>query len=221
MIYFFSDSHFEKHCGAQLYRQLPDALRSRMVFTENEWDILEKGDWEKDCELLILNMIGTTCAQPHPGSGAEAAVKRYIERGGNVLMLHGSSAAFWQWPWWREIVGLRWVRPNDPDGVEASTHPVKPCLLRPCKVRHPLAAGMQSIQLPQDEIYINLEQVSPVTVLMDVCIEEGVFPQCFENLTPWGGRFCHFIPGHSPEVTTNPEIIKVISCLAEYLLKEV
>ena len=44
MIYFFSDSHFEKHCGAQLFRQFPESLKERTVFTENEWDILEKGD---------------------------------------------------------------------------------------------------------------------------------------------------------------------------------
>ena len=221
MIFFFADNHYGAAPGRNIYGSLPETLRSRICFREDDWTLLEAGEWADECELLVLDMIGDTCGIPHPGKGAEQAVRRYLEQGGSVLLLHGSSAAFWKWEWWRKIVGLRWVRPNDPDGVEASTHPVKPCLLRPCKVRHPLAAGMQSIQLPQDEIYINLEQVSPVTVLMDVCIEEGVFPQCFENLTPWGGRFCHFIPGHSPEVTTNPEIIKVISCLAEYLLKEV
>ena len=74
MIYFFSDSHFDKHCGANLFNRFPAELKARTVFTENQWDILESGSWEKDCELLILNMIGTTCGQPHPGSGAEAAV---------------------------------------------------------------------------------------------------------------------------------------------------
>ena len=37
-----------------------------------------------------------------------------------LLLLHGSSAAFWHWDWWRRIVGYRWVRGNDPDGIPAS-----------------------------------------------------------------------------------------------------
>ena len=108
MIYFFSDSHFDKHCGANLYEQFPAGLKARTVFTENQWDILENGEWDRDCELLILNMIATTCGQTHAGEAAEAAVKRYVERGGNILMLHGSSAAFWHWAWWREVCGFRW-----------------------------------------------------------------------------------------------------------------
>ena len=220
MIYFFSDSHFEKHCGAQLFRQFPENLKNRTVFTENQWDILEKGDWEKDCELLILNMIGTTCAQPHPGSGAEAAVKRYVERGGNILMLHGSSAAFWQWDWWRRIVGLRWVRPNDPDNVVPSVHPVKPYSLRITKNSHPLSLKLVPFALEADEIYTEMEQVSPVFVLMDTFIEEGVYPQCAETITPWNGKFVSFIPGHSVEAASNPALIRNVTAIINYLIEK-
>lgn len=218
MIYFFSDSHFEKHCGAQLYRQLPEALKSRMVFTENEWDILEKGDWEKDCELLILNMIGTTCAQPHAGSGAEAAVKRYIERGGNVLMLHGSSAAFWQWQWWRSISGFRWVRPGDPDEVERSVHPVRTFTTTVAKTRHPLIGKLQEFTLENDEIYIKCEQTLPMTVLMETNTDEGIYPQCVECINPCGGRQIIFLPGHRIESFENAEFIANNIALIEYLL---
>ena len=218
MIYFFSDSHFEKHCGAQLYRQLPEALKSRMVFTENEWDILEKGDWEKDCELLILNMIGTTCAQPHPGSGAEAAVKRYIERGGNVLMLHGSSAAFWQWQWWRGISGFRWVRPGDPDEVERSVHPVRTFTTTVAKTRHPLIGKLREFTLENDEIYIKCEQTLPMTVLMETNTDEGIYPQCVECINPYGGRQIIFLPGHRIESFENAEFIANNIALIEYLL---
>ena len=55
MIYFFSDSHFEKHCGAQLFERLPETLKSGIVFTENDWDILEKGEWEKEKVFAAYN----------------------------------------------------------------------------------------------------------------------------------------------------------------------
>ncbi|MBR7155531.1 MAG: ThuA domain-containing protein [Lentisphaeria bacterium] len=220
MIYFFADDHFKVHPGKVIYENLPPELRAKIKFYENDWSELENGSWQDDCELLILNMIGTTCGISHPGSGAEDRVKNYLHKGGNALLLHGSSAAFWQWQWWREIVGLRWVRPNDPDGVEASYHPKKPYVVRKCKTRHPLMTELRELDLPQDEIYTKLEQVSPVTVFMDTFIEEGVFPQCLENATPWGGKFCHFIPGHSPEVTANKDYIANVTALINYLLQK-
>lgn len=218
MIYFFSDSHFEKHCGYQLYRQLPEDLKSRIVFSENEWDILEKGDWEKDCELLILNMIGCTCGQPHAGSGAERAVKRYVERGGNILMLHGSSAAFWQWQWWRENSGFRWVRPGDPDEVERSIHPVRAFTVAVAKSRHILTGKLKDFTLADDEIYIKCEQTLPMTVLMETATDEGIYPQCVECINPYGGKQIVFLPGHRVESFDNPEFIADNIILIEYLL---
>ena len=218
MICFFADSHFDKHCGLKLYEQFPAELAARTVFTENQWDILESGEWERDCELLILNMIATTCGQPHAGAGAEAAVKRYVERGGNILMLHGSSAAFWQWQWWREITGVRWVRPNDPDGVERSTHPKAPCHVAVCKCRHPLCRELENFDLPEDEIYIDLEQTSPVSCLMTCDVNGKSYPQCTSSFTPWGGEVINFIPGHKEECVSNAALNADIARAIRYLL---
>ena len=219
MIYFFADSHFEKHCGANLFNQFPAELKSRTVFTENQWDILEEGSWEKDCELLILNMIGTTCGQPHAGEAAEAAVKRYVERGGNILMLHGSSAAFWHWAWWRQLCGFRWVRPNDPDNVERSIHPVRDFTIVPAKTRHELIEKLKTFTLENDEIYIKCEQTLPITVLMETNTEEGIYPQCVECTNPYGGRQIIFLPGHRAESFDNRDFIENNIVLVNYLLE--
>ena len=165
-------------------------------------------------------MIGATCNLPHPDGNAEKAVRTWCENGGNALLLHGSSAAFWQWDWWRKIVGYRWVRPNDPDNVANSTHPVKPYSLRVTKNRHPLKDKLIPFDLDTDEIYTELEQVSPAMVLMDTFIEEGVFPQCLEAITPWNGKFVSFIPGHYIHATTNAALIQNITAITEYLLEK-
>ena len=162
MIYFFADDHYNVHPGKVIFEHLPDDRKSGIRFFENDWTVLESASWLNDCELLILNLIGTTCNLPHPGPGAEKAVRQWCEKGGNILMLHGSSAAFWQWEWWRSIVGFRWVRPNDPDGVEHSTHPNKPYRLTVSKTRHVLTKSLEEIELPADEIYINMEQVKRI-----------------------------------------------------------
>ena len=220
MIYFFADDHYGVHPGKNIYENLPEDLKKRITFVENDWSLLQSGEWLKDCELLILNMIGTTCNLPHPDSNAEKAVKTWCEKGGNALLLHGSSAAFWQWDWWRQIVGCRWVRPNDPDGVANSTHPVKPYSLRVCKSRHPLSSKLVPFDLDTDEIYTELENVSPVMVLMDTFIEEGVFVQCLESITPWSGKFVSFIPGHNVHAATNENLLKNVTEIIEYLLEK-
>lgn len=219
MIYFFADDHFNMHCGQKIFENLPQKWKDQIVFVENDWTLLESGEWLKDCDLLILNLIATTCNLPHPGEGAEKSVRIWCERGGNALLLHGSSAAFWGWNWWRKIVGYRWVRPGDPDGVEKSVHPVKPFSLRLCKVRHPLAEKLIPFDLEEDEIYTELEQVSPTITFLETEIEEGVYPQCFETITPWGGKFLTFLPGHRPTATENEKLIANISTMITYLLE--
>lgn len=219
MLYFFADDHYGVSPGKVIYEHLPAPLRERVRFYENDWGMLESGAWLADCELLVLNMIGATCEQPHPGAGAERAVQAWCARGGDALLLHGSTAAFWQWEWWRRSVGWRWVRPGDPDGVAPSTHPKRPYAINVAKSRHPLAGRLQNFSLPEDEIYIELEQVGPAWTLMETQIEEGTFPQCFEAVNRWNGRFVAFMPGHRPEATANPALIGNVAAIIDYLLQ--
>ena len=218
MIYFFADDHYGTHAGRCLYGQLPMELRDRVVFTENDWDLLESGRWTDDCELLILHCIAGTCGQPMPGEGTENAVQKYLARGGNVLLLHGSSAAFWHWPWWRRIVGLRWVREHDPDGAAPSTHPHAPCRVETMPSEHPLAKSLNPFDLEEDEVYINLQDEGPVTVLMTTEVAGKRYPQCFEAQTAAGGRIVSFLPGHRHENTHNITLIEDIAVLINDLL---
>ena len=226
MITFLADDHYGAHPGAVLNEALGEFLaepfksRHPIFFAENDLSALEAPGFAKECELLILNMIGETCDQPAPGAAAERAVRAYVEAGKPLLLLHGSSAAFWEWDWWRTMVGLRWVRPNDPDGVEPSTHPVRPYLVSFSKCRHPLCKRLKPMDLPKDEIYTRLEQVGPVTVLMETDTDEGTFPQCWENTTPWGGRVLGFLSGHYPEAVRTPALVENVATLIEDLLKK-
>ena len=217
MIFFFADNHYNTHPGKNIFQALPEDLKKEIVFAEDDLTLLEEGSWEKECDLLILHLIGGTCALPHAGSGAESAVKKYCERGGDLLLLHGSSAAFWQWPWWRTITGLRWVRPNDPDNVERSVHPTGACSLSVCKCRHELAEKLIPFDLPEDEVYTALEQTSPAMFLMEGSVNGEKYPQCSESFTPWGGRVINFIPGHKEICATAPALVANVAILIRYL----
>lgn len=217
MITFLADDHYDAHPGAVLYEALKD--RFEMAFDENDLSALNRPSFAQECELLILNMIGDTCGQPLAGPEAERNLRAYLEQGKPLLLLHGSSAAFWHWAWWRGIVGYRWVRGNDPDGVEASFHPARPYRVEVAKCRHPLCKQLQAMGLGEDEIYTRLEQTNPATVLMETTIAEGTFPQCWENATPWGGRVVGFLPGHCKEVVQNKSLVENVARLISSLLE--
>ena len=218
MIYFFSDDHFDAHPAKVLLECLPQKLQERIRFFEDDWAVLENGSWRDDCELLILNVIAGTCGQPKAGAGAEKAVRSYLESGRPMFLLHGSSAAFWHWDWWRPLAGMRWVRGGDPDGVVPSTHPHTVCSVKVNKSRHPLASKLVDFDLPYDEVYINLEQTAPVDILMSTTIAEGTFPQCCEAISPWGGRIVSLIPGHKPECVRVPGVAQNATAIINYLL---
>ena len=57
MIYFFSDNHYNAHPGKKIYDALPQELKDRISFYEDDWTVLEEGAWVENCELLVLNMI--------------------------------------------------------------------------------------------------------------------------------------------------------------------
>ena len=215
---FVADDHYKAYPGRNQYECIRDAY-SDIVFRENDWSVFTEYDLAKDCDLLILNMIADTCGLPLPDEEQSAAVKRYLESGKNLLLLHGASAAFWHHSWYREIVGIRWVRNNDPDKVAASFHPKEPYCVKPSKVRHPLAGKLVEMDFIEDEIYCSLEQVTPVTTLMETTISLGTFPQCTESFTPWGGKVINFLPGHRPEVTRDERLIANLKVLVDYLCK--
>lgn len=217
MIHFFADQHYGARPGARLHACLSPSWRSRILLHEEEWDVLEEGSWRKDCQLLMLNMIGGSCHQPHPGEGAARAVRAWCENGGDLLLIHGGSAAFWQWDWWRQAMAMRWVRPEDPEGATPSFHPVHPYRVVPVEGSHPLASRLQAMELPQDEIYAGLACAPSLTVLMETRVAEGCFPQCALAPTPWGGRQLHFLPGHRPEAFQVPALVENVERCLEYL----
>jgi len=219
MIIFAADDHYGMHPGKIIYegirKNYPDIL-----FSENDLSVFNVHDTFVNCELLILNMIGGTCGNELPGPCAEDNIKEYCLKGGGIILLHGSSAAFWHWDWWRKIVGYRWVRKNDPDSVAASTHPVRKYKVFPSKSRHPLCAKMEALDLQEDEIYINLEQVCPAFNIMETKTDEGTFVQCYETITPWGGNIIGLIPGHRKEVTSSIRYHSNVKTLIEALLSK-
>ena len=216
MILFAADDHYGSRPGANLYERIKGHYDIR--FHENDWSCFEDAALMGDCSLLVLNLIAGTGDVEMPGPKAETQVRAYVEGGRPLLLLHGASAAFWHWDWWRPIVGHRWVRGNDPDGMPPSTHPKRPFTVAVAKSRHPLCSKLQSMDLPEDEIYTDLEQTCPATTLMQTTTDEGTFVQCYETTTPWSGAVIGFLPGHRSDVVARDDMVANCRVLIDYLL---
>lgn len=213
---FIADNHYDIHPGAVIQREWKKQFGIESRFYEDDLESFLEID-PADVDLLILNHIGDTCGVDHAGSEAEQWMKQYLESGKPVFLQHGSSAAFWKWDWWRTLVGFRWVRPNDPDGVEKSTHPHVEVFLRKTKARHPLTATIREFKMPEDELYIDLEYVCPAQVLVEADYEGKSYPMLFETKGPKGNKMVTYLPGHRETTLTHPDFLHNCVEILKYL----
>ena len=105
---------------------------------------------------LILHLIGHHKGFGYAEADLEPVVRRYINQGKSVILLHASSAAFTHWSWWRRLVGLRWVR------VAILRHPYK---IEPTD-SVPADLPLRSLHISGDECYVDLQPEGSVEVLM-------------------------------------------------------
>ena len=57
MIIFAADNHYGVHPGLCAFEEIRGA-HPDIIFSEDDWSIFNRYNLAKDCELLILNMIG-------------------------------------------------------------------------------------------------------------------------------------------------------------------
>jgi hypothetical protein len=202
-ILFLADDHFGSLGG----RRLKEALDDKFDFSFHEngdyVEYLKKADFSNH-SALVTCAIGDTCGVPHAPAECEEAFREWLETGVPVVLLHGGSATFWKWSWWRRLVGLRWVRGNDPDGIEPSYHPVEPYPIKATQSSHPLAAKLTPFDAPKDEIYLKLEKTQPLEVLLETEFEGTRYPLAHASKSQFGNPVYGYLPGHHPEVVLHP-----------------
>ena len=214
MILFLADNHYSKHPGKHIYRKIRD--RYDITFAEDDLSPLNEDLTVFD--LIALHLIPGTPNSDPLDSVMEGHLKAYVDSGRPLLILHGSSALLPGVDWWRELVGLRWVRGGDPGGGERSTHPGDPFEVVRTKNMHPLSEALVDFRA-DDELYINLEHTSPVLSLMEASWGGRSWTQCYVKRSPAGGKVGAFIPGHRQDIVASDGVISNISSMIEWLLE--
>lgn len=142
--------------------------------------------------------------QPGPGPAARENLRRFVEAGGGLALVHFACGAWHgEWPEFVDLAGRVWagpgpnVRQHDPFGefrVELTGH------------SHPIVRGMEPFTV-KDELYTCLVGERPIEVLAEAKskVDGKMYPMAF--VTQYGrGRTFHCLLGHDAAALKTPAV---------------
>lgn len=160
-----------------------------------------------DTDLLVVDV-----GNAGPGTPAAAGrdgLRRHLDAGGALLVLHVSATAFPDWPDWEAIVGGRWV--------EGTTfHPEKDVVAVRLDPGHPIADGLPDF-VTADEAYTALRVGDGVTVLAHHDLDGAAHPLAWVHRA---GRapVAYLALGHDGGAYDAPGARELVRRSAEWLL---
>ncbi len=143
--------------------------------------------------------------QPSPGPAARENLRRFVDRGGGLVLVHFACGAWQDWPEFRNLAGRVYdpkLRPHDPRG---------PFQVEIADPNHPITRGLAAFET-DDELYTCLTGDRPVHVLAQARSKgDGKeYPMVF--VFEFGrGRVFHTVLGHDVKAVTNagvPELLR-------------
>jgi uncharacterized protein len=141
-----------------------------------------------DYDAVVLNYMNWE--SPDPGPEARANLKKFVEEGKGLVLVHFACGAFQAWPEFRQIAGRSYnpaLRPHDPYGKFTVT------IADP---DHPITKGLAPFETV-DELYTCLDGGRAIHVVAKAAskVDGKDYPMAFVNL--YGkGRVFHCVLGH-------------------------
>ena len=142
----------------------------------------------RNYDVIILNYMNWQC--PGPGAEAQEGLRKAVEGGTGLVLVHFSCGAFQGWPEFVKIAGRIWnpkFRAHDPRGefkVEITDK------------AHPITAGMEDFQT-LDELYTCLDGSELIHVIAKATsrVDKKDYPMAFTH--EYGkGKVFHSVLGH-------------------------
>ena len=141
--------------------------------------------------------------QPDPGEQARANLKRFVESGKGLVLVHFACGAFQEWPEFRNLAGRSYdktLRPHDPFGTFR---------VEIADPAHPIMKGMQPFDTT-DELYTCLAGDRPIQILATARskVDNKDYPMAF--VLDYGkGRVFHSVLGHDAASLKNPPVAEL------------
>lgn len=169
-------------------------------------DIVEEPEYLASEELgqydtIVLHFMNWE--RPDPGKKAQQGLRKFVEDGGGLVLVHFACGAFQGWDEFEKIAGRVWdpeKRPHDPYGRFTVNITGK---------AHPITRGLSDFETV-DELYTCLVGDTPVEVLASAVskVDKKVYPMAF--VFNYGkGRVFHCLLGHDVQAIANPGVAQL------------
>jgi type 1 glutamine amidotransferase len=146
--------------------------------------------------VVVLHFM--SWEQPTPGEEARANLRKFVQSGKGLFILHFGCGAFRDWPEFRNLAGRVW----DPD--KRAHDPYGKFRVNIINADHPITRGMQSFET-EDELYTCLAGDRPIGLLATARskVDGKDYPMAF--VFDYGkGRVFHTALGHDVKAIRNP-----------------
>ena len=151
-------------------------------------------------DAIVLNYLNWKC--PDPGDAARAGLKRFVEGGKGLVIVHNACAAFGDWDEFKNIAGRAWnphrLRGHDPLGKFQ---------VAITSVKHPITQGLAEFETT-DELYTCLlTSGPPVEVLAKATsiVDKRDYPMAL--VRHYGkGRVFLCVLGHDVQALSVPAV---------------
>ncbi len=155
----------------------------------------------KDYDVIVLHFMDWE--QPDPGAEARENLRRFVNNGKGLFLVHFACGAFQDWPEFVNLAGRAWdpkLRAHDPRGPFGVTI---------TDTEHAITRGMESFET-NDELYTCLAGRRPVQMLATARskVDGKDYPMAF--VFNYGkGRVYHNVLGHDVKAITNPPVAEL------------
>jgi len=151
-----------------------------------------------DYDVIVLHFMDWEV--PDPGPKARANLKRVVQNGKGLVLVHFACGAFQEWPEFVKLAGRVWdpnLRGHDPHGKFT---------VKITDDRHPSMKGMKDFETV-DELYTCLAGETPIKVLATARskVDNKDYPMAF--VLDYGkGRVFHSVLGHDVQAFDSPYV---------------
>jgi len=151
-----------------------------------------------DYDVIVMHFMDWEV--PDPGPKARANLKRVVQSGRGLVLVHFACGAFQEWPEFVKLAGRVWdpnLRGHDPHGKFT---------VKITDQKHPAMKGMKDFETV-DELYTCLAGETPIKILATARskVDDKDYPMAF--VLDYGkGRVFHSVLGHDVQAFDNPYV---------------
>ncbi len=194
-----SKAHDWKERSQAISRILAEDRRFEVRVVEDPEFLAENDLFDYDVALLHFRNLKPLAR----GKQMKANLSRFVKQGGGLVVLHGVSGAFPDWPEFRNLIGRVW-------GPNHGHDPRGPFTVKIVNTEHPVVRGMKDFKT-DDELYVGFAGDRPIEILATARSKKTGKDEPAAFVFQYGkGRVFHTPLGHDGKALLMPGVAELL-----------